>query len=190
LVLCSRNPNKLEELRAALPRWEVDLLEADGYPAEDGETYYANARGKALYGRTVAPGDAWVLGEDSGIEVDALGGAPGVHSARWADAGRQDLALLQRLAGEADRRARMITHLVAIAPDGREVDTVGVLEGEVAAERRGTGGFGYDPVFVPDGETRTVAELGDDWKRANSHRAKAAVALRAALEPAAQERRS
>jgi XTP/dITP diphosphohydrolase len=104
-----------------------------------------------------------------------------VQSARWADSGRQDAALLERLAGEADRRARMVTHLVAIAPDGREVDAVGVLEGEIAAEQRGTGGFGYDPVFIPEGETRTVAELGDEWKQANSHRARAAAALRAAL---------
>jgi XTP/dITP diphosphohydrolase len=129
----------------------------------------------------VAPADAWVVGEDSGIEVDALGGAPGVQSARWAEAGSQDLALLERLGSNADRRARMIAHLVAVAPDGREVDAVGVLEGSIATERRGSGGFGYDPVFVPEGETRTVAELGDEWKRANSHRARAAEALRAAL---------
>jgi XTP/dITP diphosphohydrolase len=107
-----------------------------------------------------------------------------VLSARWADEGRQDLALLGRLVGEAERRARMITHLVAIAPDGREVDAVGVMEGEIADEPRGTGGFGYDPVFVPEGESRTVAELGDDWKRVHSHRARAAAALRAALESA------
>jgi len=181
-VLCSRNPHKLAELRAALPGWTVELLDADGYPPEDGDTYYANARGKALYGRPVAPADAWVVGEDSGIEVDALGGEPGVHSARWADEGRQDVALLARLAGESDRYARMVTHLVAIAPDGGEVDAVGVLEGEVATEPRGTGGFGYDPVFIPEGETKTVAELGDDWKQANSHRARAAAALRAALD--------
>jgi len=181
LVLCTRNPHKLEELRAALSGWELELLEADGYPPEDGDTYYANARGKALYGRTVAPADAWVIGEDSGIEVDSLGGAPGVQSARWADEGRQHLALLERLAGETERSARMIAHLVAIAPDGREVDAVGVLDGEVAEEPRGTGGFGYDPVFVPEGETRTVAELGDSWKRANSHRARAAAALKAAI---------
>jgi len=134
-----------------------------------------------LYGRTVVPADAWVVGEDSGIEVDALGGEPGVHSARWAESGRQHLALLERLGDATDRHARMIAHMVAIAPDGREVDAVGVMEGEIAAEPRGTGGFGYDPVFVPDGATRTVAELGDDWKRANSHRGRAAAALRAAL---------
>ena len=123
----------------------------------------------------------WVLGEDSGIEVDALGGAPGVHSARWAPAGTQDLALLELLGSGDDRHARMIAHLVAIDPDGQEIDAVGVLEGEVATERRGTGGFGYDPVFVPEGKSETVAELGDDWKRANSHRAHAAAALKSAI---------
>jgi XTP/dITP diphosphohydrolase len=181
VILCSQNEHKRDELRAALKGHTLELLDADRYPPEDGETYYENARAKAKYGRDVAPAGAWVLGEDSGIEVDALGGAPGVNSARWADAGRQDLALLERLQGEADRHARMITHLVAIAPDGREIDTVGVLEGEIATERRGSGGFGYDPVFIPEGETRTVAELGDAWKRANSHRARAAAALRVAL---------
>ncbi len=122
-----------------------------------------------------------MVGEDSGIEVDALGGEPGVHSARWAEAGSQHLHLLKRLGEAAERHARMFAHLVAIAPDGRELDAVGVLEGEIASGPRGTGGFGYDPVFVPEGETRTVAELGDDWKRANSHRARAATVLRAAL---------
>jgi XTP/dITP diphosphohydrolase len=98
--------------------------------------------------------------------------------------------LLDRLAGERDRRARMISQLVAIAPDGREVDAVGTLDGSIALEPRGTGGFGYDPVFMPEGETRTVAELGDAWKRANSHRARAAAALRAALpDPGSQGRR-
>jgi XTP/dITP diphosphohydrolase len=75
----------------------------------------------------------------------------------------------------------MIAHIVAIAPEGREVDVVGVIDGEVATEARGSGGFGYDPVFVPEGQTQTTAELGDDWKRANSHRARAAQALSAAL---------
>jgi XTP/dITP diphosphohydrolase len=122
-----------------------------------------------------------VLGEDSGIECAALGGAPGLHSARWAPRGDQADALLERLDGETDRRARMVTALVAIGPDGREVHAEGVLEGELATERRGETGFGYDPIFVPAGETRTVAELGDDWKRLNSHRARAARSLLAAL---------
>lgn len=123
-----------------------------------------------------------MLGEDSGIEVDALGGEPGVASARWAEAGRQHEALLERLGGEPNRAARMICHMVAIGPGGEEVDAVGVLDGEIARESRGTEGFGYDPVFVAEGETRTNAELGNAWKRAHSHRARAAVALRAALD--------
>ena len=94
-------------------------------------------------------------------------------------------ALLRRLDGVdgAGRRARYRCELVAVAPDGRELRVTGVLEGVIVGERSGTGGFGYDPIFVPEGETRTVAELGNDWKRANSHRARAAEAVRRALEP-------
>jgi XTP/dITP diphosphohydrolase len=120
-----------------------------------------------------------VAGEDSGIEVEALGGRPGVHSARWA--GDPVTALLAELEGVQDRRARYVSCIVAVSPSGKEVDALGTLEGEIAFEPRGSGGFGYDPVFVPGGEGRTVAELGDDWKRTHSHRARAAAALSAAL---------
>ncbi len=179
--LCSQNAHKLEELRAALPDWELELLDADDYPPEDADTYEENARGKALYGRAVGPADEWMLGEDSGIECDALAGAPGLKSARWAPATRQAEALVERLAGESNRRARMIAVLVALAPDGSETVGTGVLDGTIADEPRGEGGFGYDPVFIPDGEEQTVAELGDEWKRANSHRARAAAVLLAQL---------
>jgi XTP/dITP diphosphohydrolase len=121
-----------------------------------------------------------MLGEDSGLEVEALGGAPGVETARWA-AGRHVERILAALAGEEDRRARYVCELVAIAPDGRELRGTGTLEGRIASEPRGTAGFGFDPVFVPDGEERTVAELGDVWKADHSHRARAAQALRAEL---------
>lgn len=176
--LASGNAHKLEELRAALPGWELALLETDApYPPEDGETYEENARGKARFGRGFAAADEWVLGEDSGIEVDALGGAPGVLSARYGGNER----LLRELAGRADRRARYRCTIVALGPAGEETVVVGTLEGHVAHERRGSEGFGYDPVFVPQGETRTVAELGNAWKREHSHRARAAAALREAL---------
>ena len=89
--------------------------------------------------------------------------------------------LLTELEGVADRHARYVCELVALAPDGEERRGTGMLEGEVATERRGDEGFGYDPIFVPAGEERTVAELGDAWKRVNSHRARAAKALRAAM---------
>src|SRR4029079_8532697 len=147
--LASGNAHKLDELRAALPGWEIELVRADAFPAEDGETYYENARGKALFGREVGEPDAWVLGEDSGIEAAALGGRPGVESARWAE--DRGAPLLAELDGATDRRSRYVCELVALAPDGRELRGTGVLEGSIASERRGDEGFGYDPIFVPAG---------------------------------------
>jgi XTP/dITP diphosphohydrolase len=179
-VLASGNENKLRELGHALPGWEIELLDADEYPPETGETYYDNALAKARFGRTIAGPDHWVLGEDSGVELAGLGGAPGVLSSRWA-AGREAERALEELEGVEDRRARYVCELVAIAPEGTEYRGTGILEGLIAEEARGTGGFGFDPVFVPGGEERTVAELGDDWKRDNSHRARAARALLEAI---------
>ena len=176
-TLASANRHKLEELRAALPRWEIEPLAADEWPAEDGETYEENARLKARFGRALAGSDAWVLGEDSGIECVALGGSPGLHSARWAPSGDQAAALLERLAGEDDRRARMVTALIALSPAGEEFEGIGVLDGEIATAKRGSTGFGYDPIFVPAGHDQTVAELGEAWKNEHSHRARAAHAL-------------
>ena len=178
--LASGNSHKLNELQAALPGWELALLETErDYPPEDGATYYENARVKAAFGRDSAPPDEWVLGEDSGIEVAALGGRPGIASARWAADGVAQL--LAELAGVGDRRARYVCELVALGPAGEERRGTGILEGTVATERRGDEGFGYDPIFVPTGEQRTVAELGDDWKRANSHRARAAAGVEEGL---------
>jgi XTP/dITP diphosphohydrolase len=170
--LASHNENKLRELAHVLDGWELGLLEADDYPPEDGATYYENARGKAEHGRRLA-GDEWVLGEDSGIEVAALGGRPGIHSARFGGddpVGR----LLGELEGVDQRAARYVCEVVALSPDGAEHRGTGTLEGRIAREARGSEGFGYDPIFVPEGETRTVAELGNRWKRENSHRARAA----------------
>ncbi len=178
-VLASANPHKLAELRAALPGWELDLLARDDYPPESGATYEDNARGKARFGRRHAPAGVWVIGEDSGIEASALGGRPGVESARWADDGVSRIQA--ELDGLAERRARYVCTIVAIDPDGREVVVQGALEGSIpVGARRGDEGFGYDPIFVPAGEDATVAELGDGWKRMNSHRARAAAALAAA----------
>jgi XTP/dITP diphosphohydrolase len=177
--LASQNENKLRELRAALPDWELELLDADDYPPEKGSTYYENARAKARHGRTVAPTDVWVLGEDSGIEADALDGRPGVESARWAEDGVA--ALLHALEGEENRRVRYVCELVGLDGDGNEVRGRGSVEGTAATEPRGNEGFGYDPIFVPLGETRTVAELGNAWKAENSHRARAARAFRSRL---------
>ncbi|MDE3190718.1 MAG: non-canonical purine NTP pyrophosphatase [Acidobacteriota bacterium] len=180
--LCSRNAHKARELERLLPGFAIEPLSADDYPPETGETYYANARAKADFGRERSGGREWVLAEDSGIEVSALGGRPGVESARYAPEGAPAIEkLLGELDGVRDREARYVSELVLLTPDGEELRGTGTLEGRIAEEPRGREGFGYDPVFVPEGETRTVAELGDDWKERHSHRARAARALAAAL---------
>jgi XTP/dITP diphosphohydrolase len=186
LLLDSRNENKLRELQAALPAWDIALLGAADEPVEDGATFVENARIKAHHGRAQAPADAWVAGEDSGIEVAALGGRPGVESARWAVDGVA--RLLSELEGESDRRGRYVCELVVLSPTGDELRASGTLEGEIATVPRGSEGFGYDPVFVPVGETLTVAELGDAWKARHSHRAQAARALADALRARGQTR--
>lgn len=190
VAFASRNPGKLRELRALLPGWEIEALDTAGIGEETGETFYENARGKALFARRCGPPSAWALGEDSGLEVDGLGGGPGIRSARFAGEGASDeenlTGLLDELAAVegAGRRARYVCELVLLSPAGGEYRGTGVLEGSIAGGPRGSGGFGYDPVFVPDGEERTVGELGDAWKAEASHRALAARALRAAVEAA------
>jgi XTP/dITP diphosphohydrolase len=179
LLLASRNENKLRELRAALPDWDIALLGAPDEPVEDGATFLDNARIKARHGRLHAPAAAWVAGEDSGIEVPALDGRPGVESARWAEDGVA--RLVEELEGENDRRARYVCELIVLDASGVELHAAGTLEGEIAIARRGHQGFGYDPIFVPLGESQTVAELGDVWKAEHSHRAQAARALAQAL---------
>jgi XTP/dITP diphosphohydrolase len=182
-TLCSRNRHKARELEVLMPGWSIEILDADDYPPENENTYYENASLKAAFGRTRVPG--WTIGEDSGLEVAALGGRPGLHSARYAPEGAPAIAkLLGELEGREDRRARYVSELVAIAPDGEELRGTGILEGRVAREPHGSGGFGFDPVFLPDGEERTVAELGDEWKSHHSHRARAAQALLEAVERA------
>jgi XTP/dITP diphosphohydrolase len=176
VTLCSANEGKLVEVREALPAWEVELLDPSDYPEEDGATYVANARIKARYGRSVGPADRWMLADDSGLELAALGGRPGVQTARWAE-GRHVERALAALDGAADRSGRYEAELVLLSPDGQELRGTGVLEGAIAREPAGRGGFGFDPVFVPRGETQTVAELGDAWKAVHSHRALAAKVL-------------
>jgi XTP/dITP diphosphohydrolase len=179
VLLASSNPHKADELSRSLPGWEVGVLGVE-LPPETGSSYYENARAKAEFGRGVRP-DEWILGEDSGIEVAGPGGRPGIHSARWAE--EPVSALLAELGGvEGEgRRARYVCELVALGPDGEELRGTGTLEGCIAEEPRGSEGFGYDPIFVPDGETQTVAQLGNAWKAEHSHRARAARALTAAI---------
>ena len=175
-TVCSGNPHKLAEFRELFAEWDLELLLGVEFPPEDGETYLDNARSKARFGRAVGPAGRWMLADDSGIEVAALGGAPGVVTARWAE-GRHVEKLLATLDGVDDRRAQYVCELVALSPDGSEIVGTGVLRGEVAGAAAGGEGFGFDPVFVPVGEERTVAQLGDAWKAEHSHRALAARAL-------------
>jgi XTP/dITP diphosphohydrolase len=192
VTFASQNEHKLRELRELLPGWEIEPLEVNAMPEETGLTFYENASAKARFGRTVREPDAWVVGEDSGLEVCGLGGGPGIRSARYAGPGASDeenvaklLAELEGATGDA-RQARYVSELVCVAPGREELHGSGALEGRIAEEPRGSGGFGYDPVFIPDGEHQTVAELGDEWKREHSHRARAAAALRDAVGVAAE----
>jgi XTP/dITP diphosphohydrolase len=193
VTLASGNPHKLRELRALLPDWTIEPLAAASLPEETGQTFYANAEAKARSARAASEPGAWVLGEDSGLEVEGLGGRPGIRSARYAGRDASDeenvarlLAELRGVSGDL-RRGRYVSELVLLSAEGEEFRGTGTLEGWIADAPRGTGGFGYDPVFVPEGETRTVAELGDGWKAGNSHRARAASALLAAVGSAALE---
>jgi XTP/dITP diphosphohydrolase len=193
VTLASANPHKLRELRTLLPGWRIEALETTGMPEETGETFYANARMKARFARAVCERDRWTLGEDSGLEVNGLDGRPGIRSARFAGPDASDEENLARLLEELSgidgdgRRARYLCELVLLSPELAEFRGTGTLEGRVAEEPRGSGGFGYDPIFVPEGETSTVAELGDAWKASNSHRARAAHALVEAVGSGAPE---
>jgi len=186
-IFASQNEHKLRELRALFPDWEIEPLEDGAMPEETGSTFYENALAKARHGREAGAPDLWAIGEDSGLEVEGLSGRPGIHSARYAGPVASDEENVAKLLNELSaaeneaRRARYVSELVLLSPDLKELRGTGTLEGRIAREPRGSGGFGYDPVFVPEGEERTVAELGDDWKREHSHRARAAHALREAV---------
>jgi len=190
LVAATANPGKLRELAALLADSEITLRSLADFAAapavnESGETFVANARLKAhaAAAHTGSP----ALADDSGLEVDALGGLPGVRSARFAadaGAGSGDAAnlalLLSRLRGvpEAARTARFRCAVVVARPDGAELIADGTCEGRIAEAPRGSGGFGYDPVFLAPSLGRTFAELSAAEKDRVSHRARAIAALR------------
>jgi XTP/dITP diphosphohydrolase len=182
VVIASTNAGKVIEIRQILSGLGLELLaagEVGGWPEihETGTTYRDNA---LLKGRSVAglTGIA-ALADDSGIEVDALGGEPGVYSARFAGPQATDEAnnalLIARLRGvpQERRTARYRCVAVVVTPEGREYVGEGTCEGRIAFEPRGSGGFGYDPWFIPEGETRTMADLAPEEKDAISHRGKA-----------------
>ena len=187
LVLATHNRHKLVELRAILdphlPGLDIatsaDLGVPD--PVEDGVSFAENAliKARAVAAATGLP----AVADDSGLAVDVLGGAPGIFSARWSGRHGDDAAnlalLLAQLSDVAPqhRQARFVCAAALVTPSGLEVVEQGTLEGSLALSPRGTNGFGYDPVLVPDGERRTCAELAPEEKNAISHRGKAFRAL-------------
>jgi XTP/dITP diphosphohydrolase len=176
LVLATHNPHKVEELRRILgPQLgDIELVPYDGpEPVEDGDSFEANAliKARAAFEYTGVA----AIADDSGISVRALAGAPGIHSARYAgtrDDGDNVRLLLERMTGIDDRVAEFTCAAAFVVDDVEHVE-VGVWPGTVLRERAGTGGFGYDPVFQPDGLTVSSAELSADEKNAISHRAMA-----------------
>lgn len=182
LVLASRNPHKLEELGALVRPHELVLLPPGiELPPETGETYAENALAKAEAAAAATGMPA--IADDSGIEAAALGGAPGIGSARFAGEGASDAESLAKLLAavppEGDRRVAYVCALAYAEPGGERRTFEGRCDGTLAAEPRGAGGFGYDPAFVPSerDDGRTIAELSPADKHAISHRGRAARAL-------------
>ncbi len=209
-ILASQNKNKIKEIRAILEKFGLDVISRDdaGIPTDDieetGTTFEENSHLKASVIMDMIASDpslekyldSPVIADDSGLMVDALGGAPGVYSARYAGEGctydDNNTKLLAALDGvpESERTAKFVTVITLIYPnekgvpeaavpqDGRFVLVAsGECRGHIATEKKGEGGFGYDPVFVPDGYSNSFAELGTDFKNTISHRAKALAEL-------------
>jgi XTP/dITP diphosphohydrolase len=186
-VVCTGNRHKIAELAALLaPATVTGIDPSIVLPPETGTNFESNALIKARGGAAHHP-NAWVLADDSGLEVDALDGAPGVWSARFAGEGASDSAnvelLIERLDGVSGdaRSGRFVCVLVAVGPNGEERVARGTVEGTIAAAPAGDAGFGYDPVFIPEGESKTYAQLGENVKGQTSHRARAAAQLASML---------
>jgi XTP/dITP diphosphohydrolase len=189
VILATGNRHKLAEMRGLLPGVSLEPL-PEGYesPPEDGDSFEANALIKARAAHAAT--GAAVLADDSGIEADDLGGAPGIYSARYAGEGSDDETNLDKLLREVgvaggDRRAQYVCVLALVDADGTEHVFEATCEGRLLRERRGTVGFGYDPIFVPDDtgpdDERTMSELSQAEKNEISHRGRAARLLAAHL---------
>ena len=186
LVIGTHNKGKAVEIKALLGDIGWTLLSLDQFETvaeatEDADTYSGNASAKASYYAQVT--GEWVLADDSGLEVQALAGAPGVFSARYAGPNASDfqrrLKLLSELDGITDRKAKFVCAAAIADPQGKIVKiTEGICEGKISHSPRGDSGFGYDPIFLPSGYDLTFGELPDQIKNQISHRAKAIRALR------------
>lgn len=185
VVLATGNLHKVAELQPLLAGADVSAAPEGFDPDETGVTLLQNAWIKAAALRGEVDDDALVLADDSGLVVHALGGRPGVFSSRYAgptatfaDNCRR---LLDELEGVDDRAAAFVCVLVALAPDGRMLVSCGTCSGRIAPAMRGSGGFGYDPLFLPEGEERSMAEMSQDEKAAISHRGRATRRMAALL---------
>lgn len=191
IVVATRNQGKLREIREALSGLPVELVAADEIPGapeviEDGETFFDNAAKKAL--ALALHSGLPALADDSGLEVDALGGAPGVYSARYAGEKATDADNIAKLLAElngrpgASRAARFVAVILLALPDGRILSARGECAGEIAHAPAGSGGFGYDPVFYHPRFGRTFAEISSAEKLSVSHRGAALQLLRDRIE--------
>ena len=191
MILASNNPKKLRELSAILSDMGIEVIAqreagCDFEVEETGTTFAENAYLKA---KAVADATGILtVADDSGLMVEALNGEPGVYSARYAPGGHEAsdrdkyMYLLSKMEGVEDRRAKFVTAICCIFPDGRILRTTGEIHGTILTEPDGEGGFGYDPVFRPDGYERSMAVLGPEVKNKISHRARALLKLREELE--------
>ncbi|MEZ7897611.1 MAG: RdgB/HAM1 family non-canonical purine NTP pyrophosphatase [Flaviflexus sp.] len=187
MILASRNAHKLHEVSAILGHDDITLSPGDlGDPIENDVTFAGNALIKARY-VSERTGEA-VIADDSGLCVDVLGGAPGVFSARWCGHHGDDEGNLQLLLNQIHdiedkyRKAKFVCAAVYVAPGEQEIIATGSWSGRLIREPRGHGGFGYDPIFIPDGYEVTAAELTDEEKNSISHRGQAFRALVKELE--------
>ena len=182
IVLATRNLGKLREIREILADWPVEWKTLRDYPdcpeaLEEATDYVGNAREKARLASEYS--GEWAMADDSGLEVEALGWRPGVRSARYAGPGASDVENLEKLLQEigsarsSSRRAVFRCAIVLCHPDGREELGKGELWGHIAESPRGDAGFGYDPIFIPEGQERTLAEMEPEEKNHLSHRRRA-----------------
>ena len=183
VFVATHNAHKIKEIGEILAGWNVVADDPEGV-VEDAPDFVGNALIKVRAIAARHRGE-WCLADDSGLEVAALGGAPGVRSARYAgepsNTANNNALLLKNLEGVADRRANFTCAVALVGPDGREHTVVGRCFGTIAEKPSGAAGFGYDPLFVPDGHSRSFAELTAEEKNAISHRGRALAAARDAI---------
>ncbi len=188
IIAATNNAHKVEEFKELFTGSDFELSSAEvcgGMPrvVEDGDSFAANARIKAIALRALAPKKAWIMSDDSGLEVDALEGAPGIYSARYAGQSATDSKNVEKLLGELtertgkDRKARFRCVLCLLDARGNESYHEGISHGLIASVASGKEGFGYDPIFIPDGHRESFGELGQEIKSRYSHRALAVRAM-------------